>query len=672
MKIVQRISCICSDKLLEALISCIKKHPNSANAVWLCTKYGYPSLEDHRKYAAELSKMADKLRTEGITVDLQFSNSIGHGEYMSKLDCSALVSENSPVRKMVGHNGVVASHSFCWNDKYFREYNKELVKYYISAIRPGEFWIDDDLRARNHAPVDFGCYCEHCVDKFNKKYGYSFDREALVEEFLHGDVKVRQRYIGQIREDLASFTKDICDVVKECSPETVVSLQNGPNGPYTGYGHGYIFDAMYKSTGHAPNYRPGAGAYSDHNPNEIVEKAYDLAHQCSMLPDYVKRIYPEIENMPKNAMGKTMAGTAFESTLYLASGMTDLSYAMLGDFDEPLSFYEEGFALFSAHNAYWKRLAKVSEKSKDGGICFAESKKLHLRKLPSDADMRSFNKEYFASANMLLRNGLPLTYRESSAYILHPEAAKQMNADELKELLSHNVLTDAESVDYMQSLGINLGFELVQATTAQSLVTRELYTDHPVNNGYLNYFIPNFFTPGRNNKYYMTKVPHGCEILGYYDKNMLTAPICDDPELPFGYSAVVMNTENGEKWAVMACDLWKGIVPSTQRGRILNIVDYIGGGMPAKILSPIQALLMPRVAPNGNTVAASVVNCTIGKTNNVKVLIRRPASQRFYFMSQYNGERELYANKTDDGYIVTIPQIDPWSMGTVFCEDFSN
>ena len=133
-----------------------------------------------------------------------------------------------------------------------------------------------------------------------------------------------------------------------------------------------------------------------------------------------------------------------------------------------------------------------------------------------------------------------------------------------------------------------------------------------------------------------------------------------------------MNTENGKKWAVMACDLWKGIVPSTQRGRILNIVDYIGGGMPAKILSPIQALLMPRVAPNGNTVAASVVNCTIGKTNNVKVLIRRPASQRFYFMSQYNGERELYANKTDDGYIVTIPQIDPWSMGTVFCEDFSN
>jgi hypothetical protein len=149
---------------------------------------------------------------------------------------------------------------------------------------------------------------------------------------------------------------------------------------------------------------------------------------------------------------------------------------------------------------------------------------------------------------------------------------------------------------------------------------------------------------------------------------MLAAPICDDPELPFGYSAVVMNTAQGGKWAIVACDLWKGVVPSTQRGRILNIVDYISGGMSAKILSPIQALLMPRVDLLGNTLSASVVNCTIGKADNIKLLIRRPTSKRFYFMSQYNGECELHPEKTDDGYIVTIPQIDPWSVGTVFCE----
>ena len=56
MKIVQRISCICENKQLDTLISCIKKHPDSTNAVWLCTCYGYPSLEKHRKYATKYTE----------------------------------------------------------------------------------------------------------------------------------------------------------------------------------------------------------------------------------------------------------------------------------------------------------------------------------------------------------------------------------------------------------------------------------------------------------------------------------------------------------------------------------------------------------------------------------------------------------------------------------------
>ena len=612
--------------------------------------------------------MAKSFRDAGIAVDLQLSNSIGHGSYMSKLDCSALVCENSPVRKLVGHNGVVAEYSFCWNDEHFIEYNRELVKHYISAIRPGEFWIDDDLRAKNHAPVDFGCFCEHCIAKFNKKYGYSFDRESLVHEFLHGDVVVRERYIKQIQDGIAFLASEICKVVKEYSPETVVSLQNGPNGPYTGYGYKFIFDAMYDTTGHAPNYRPGAGAYNDHNPNDIVDKAFCLARQCSMLPDYVKRIYPEIENSPKNAMGKTMAGTAFESTLYLASGSTDLSYAMFGDFDEPLSFFEEGFRIFSEHDAYWNRLSKASENSREAGVCYAESKALHLRKLSDSDDMYTFNLEYPEGAKMLWRNGLPMTYRDASTYILHPDAAKQMSADEIKDLLAKSVITDAESVEYIQSLGIDLGFELIRSSMAQALVANEIYTDHPVNEGYLDRFTPSFFTPGRNNKYYMLKIPANSEVLGYYDKNMRTAPISNDPELPFGYSSVIFDTERGGKWAVMACDLWKGIVPSTQRMRILNILDYIGQKMPAKILSPFQAILFPRVDTEQKTISASVVNCTIGKQKDIELLIRNPIGTKFYFMSQYNGECELESRPDGDGYAVKIPCLEPWSIGTVFCE----
>ena len=44
------------------------------NAVWLNTRYGYPSLEGHKEYANTLAQMAKVLRAEGISVDLQLSN----------------------------------------------------------------------------------------------------------------------------------------------------------------------------------------------------------------------------------------------------------------------------------------------------------------------------------------------------------------------------------------------------------------------------------------------------------------------------------------------------------------------------------------------------------------------------------------------------------------------
>ena len=90
--------------------------------------------------------------------------------------------------------------------------------------------------------------------------------------------------------------------------------------------------------------------------------------------------------------------------------------------------------------------------------------------------------------------------------------------------------------------------------------------------------------------------------------------------------------------------------------------------MPAKILTPVQAVLMPRINSNGDTASASVINCTIGTEKNVELLIRNPIGERFYFMSQYDGECELSAKKTVDGYVVTIPTLSPWSVGTVFCE----
>ena len=270
MRIIQRIRPGVTGEKLDAIIKIHEKLPESFNEVWLSTLYGFPTLERHKEEALLLAKEAEKLRKAGIRVSMQLANSVGHGLYISPLDCSGLVYDGSPAEKLVGHDGSVADYAFCWWGEHIKDYIDRQVRLYVSAIRPAEFWIDDDLRALGHAPVDFGCFCDSCIRRFNKKYGDSFDREGLVEDFLHGDGRTRRNFIAFQREGIASLTELICRAVKESNGDTVVALQNGSRGAYSGYGHDYIFDAILRATGKAPLYRPGAGAYDDHDPNAIA------------------------------------------------------------------------------------------------------------------------------------------------------------------------------------------------------------------------------------------------------------------------------------------------------------------------------------------------------------------------------------------------------------------
>jgi len=662
MKIIQRIG---SDPaLLELLLEMQEKHPGCCTDVWLNTAYGYPKNEDHAKVADELAEAAQRLREKGIRVAMQLSNSIGHGQYMMNKDCSGLVFEGSPVRKMVGHDGVQAEYAFCWNDPYFRNYLTEHVRDYMKKVRPAELWIDDDLRANNHNPVRFGCFCDDCIARFNRENGTAFAREELVEEYLHGDTKVRQRYIQFVCDGLAGLTAEICRAVHEESPETVVALQNGNNVGSTGCDHKYLLDAMYRVTGHPPMYRAGAGSYDDFDPNAILFKAYhDVAWQHAKLPDYVTCRCPEIENTPDTAMGKTRYGTALEATLNFANGATGISFAMLGVLPEDPGFYEKGFARFASLHPYWERLAAVSEKSVHGGITYAHSKLAHLRQLAPEDEMEALSDDKSNCANCLVRDGIPVGFdqRDKAVYLLHPEAARQMARQELEQLLAENVVTDGETVEYLQTLGIDLGVKTLACDEAQQLTAVERYSDHPVNAVGRSSFPASFFGGGRMNYRMLTRLPEGSEVLGWYQ---FDGQVQQDK-----YSAAVIRTDRGGTWAVMGYALWIGKVSSAQRDRLLNVIDYISAKAPAvRILSPEQVAVMPRVCKTtGKTLAVSVCNCTIEPQQELKIAIRRPAAENFRLVCQYGGEIELTAQMQDEEYVLTIPELAPWSAATVFC-----
>ena len=130
---------------IDGLIRELKKHKGCCDEIWLATDYGYPSVKSAREKAKALKKTADVLRENGFKVSLQVSNTFGHGLYISSKDCSGLVYNGSPVKKMTDVSGVTCDYCFCWNDEFFKKYIIDIISEY-ALIEPDTLWFDDDLR----------------------------------------------------------------------------------------------------------------------------------------------------------------------------------------------------------------------------------------------------------------------------------------------------------------------------------------------------------------------------------------------------------------------------------------------------------------------------------------------------------------------------------------------
>lgn len=671
MKLMQRLGADLTDAYVDSYVSAAAKYKGGCDNVWLATKYGYPPKTAHASLAAYHEKVAKRFRDVGISVSLQLSNTFGHGEYMSSRDCSGLVFDGTPARRMVGHDGRVANYCFCWRGRFFRDYINETLALYLEKVKPDAVWVDDDLRVSNHAPVAFGCFCEDCIKAFNDEHGTSFTRESLVKEILHGELAIREKYIAFLRRSIYDFVYELSSTVHRICPDAKMGYQYYCNGAYSGYGYGFIFDAMRDATGHAPMSRPGGGAYDDHNPNEFLYKALETSWQNAMLPDYVTVKCPEIESLPFVIFGKSSAGTAFETSCYFANGNTDMSYSMAMRLKEPISFYEETFRLFAENRPYWERLAACNEASYGAGMRFFMSQNIWAKKLAPDADMKDLNAENATVITPYLHTGIPFTYDkgEERIFLLHPESAQHLSDDEIEYLLAHAVVTDGEVIEMLARRGYRLGGTARLVPPADAGKLYELVADHPSNKGGLDEWLSSFFVAGKKEAYCFTDLREGSEILGRYETTQPISALSSENDAPYGYSSIVFDTGRGAKWAALGYVPWKGIISHARREQLLNIADYISGGkLCARCLSPVQSTIHPRTDKDGNTVSVSIINCTVGESGPLTFHIRHPKAEHFTFMAQRGVKAECSFEKTDDGYLVTTPSLAAWTVGTVFCE----
>ena len=666
MKIIQRLGSGAQYKkeYIDGLLRLKKKYPKSYNTVWLATDYGFPSLSVHEEHAKTLAGIADRFRKAGVTVSLQLSNSIGHGQYMSSEDCSGLVYDGSPVRPMTGHDGTVSQYCFCFRGKEFADYVTKELSLYCKSIRPETVWFDDDFRADNHAPVKYGCFCDSCLARFNSEQGTSYTREALVGEILNGDGRVREAFVCFNRRDLGVLAEKMAKAVSDASPETSIALQNGFHA-YTGGDFDFFFNSVRPYSKNAPAYRGGGGAYNDHNPSDIFLKVTHIMAQNSYLPDYVTLRVPEIENLPFDFSGKSPAGDMLESALELAAGHTGLSYSMMMRFEEEPEYYGKHLALLDKMVPYFEKLAEVSGKTRAGGICYALPGKPYLRKLGADEGFDGISFTDIHSADPIMRDGVPITFEDNGGVImLTRENAVAMTDGELEALLSRSVITDGQTIGLIQARGYDLGIEprMIDASVAGRF--HEKFTDDPLNPKGKDHLSVSFFVPGGSNpRYTFDRIPDNSRVLGYYESNVDVKTDRAPTVANF-----IFKTPQGGTFAVFGYGLNVGIVPKYAIDRLTAVCDFISEKkLPAVLISESQAYLYPRVNTEGKTVSVSVANATPG-ADKIVISLRDPVSTSFVFRSQYGKDKVLTATEKDGEYFIKLPLLPAYSVGTVFCE----
>ena len=644
------------ERFVGELLSMIRDNPGSCDEVWFASIYGYPKIDVHRARAEKILPQAERFRRAGVRVSLQISNTVGHGEYISKYDCSGLVYPGSPVRNLVGFDGTVSKHCFCWRDRVFRNYILDSVRAYF-PIQPDAIWFDDDFRPNHHSPVEYGCFCDGCVAEFNRENGCSFTREELVRELNEGDLSVRRAFIDFTKAGIADFMSECCEAIHLALPKTHVGLQQGTMGGFIGdSGNRYLYETIYRATGLSPYTRPGGGTYTDHDLRGFVTKANEVERQIRECPDCVTEIRPEIESLPYVAYGKSATATCLETTLYLAVGANGASYAMMMDQNEDLSFYRREFELFSLHREYWEKLAETNRKSVQSGVnaVYPDGRWALRSSVPF-----AYAESDQAQESILRYISLPISYKRRSdgVQILHADDADRISDETLSELLAKPMITDGETVEKLLRRGVPFDVSVKRIDT---LRLYEECADHPINRGVRMKEWGGRFA-GTREGYRIDGKNGEIETVGVYRS------VVPGNENDGATATAIIRTPAGAQWAVFGFDLWNRIVSTSRRDQICNTAEYLGKTpLSARLVDGFSSLLLPRAYPDGKLASVTVVNCTPGETGEYRIRLQAPEGTSAHYMAQYGKKAEITVGR--DG-IAVMPSLAAWNAATLFFDE---
>lgn len=473
-----------SEQRFEDILKMIKKHPCDISQIAFITANVHTpvTLADMEKRLEILKKRMERARGAGLSPGIDMLATIGHHSE----DLSNCL--NGDYYRMTNINGKACKGSFCMTDK--RYINDYVIPVYemMAQSKPDFIWSDDDVRYQ-HMPVGKGCFCDGCIDKFNRMNGTEYTRDTLRKAF-RSNVELRKLWLDKQSLAMKELFDVLSDTVRSVDKKITLGFMCGE---WINEGNDFpLWCAALSENGkYEIMLRPGGSAYSDDKYCDYVFTSGEVGRQNAYIPEYVTSVQNEIENFPHPTFGKTSKSLAAEYILGITSGCSGAAFNILpGETGEPVKNAERHLAALNGITPFARLVfAKLSGSSPCG--IHANWDKYIAASVPSENFWEreiSFSEQVAESSTSynyeLLSIGLPEAFNKQYAkvFTVNGENLSVMERNDIISLLSGGVYMDVSALEYLNANGFEeyTGFRVEKKFEVDAI---EEYTDALINNG---------------------------------------------------------------------------------------------------------------------------------------------------------------------------------------------
>lgn len=610
------------------------------------TKFHPPMpLDTAKKHCDVLKERIKSIKELGVSCGVNILATVGHHPQL----LSQTLKGNWEY--MTNIDGEKCLGSRCMNSQsYLEEYVRPLYELHCKAS-PDFIWIDDDIRY-GHFPIGYGCFCDNCIEKFNRDFSHNFDRESL-KVVLNSDknVVLRKEWLLSQGDKIVKLLTFIRKVVSGINPSIKLGLMTGER-----YFEGYDFkrwaDALSDNGKHEIMWRPGGGAYTDYSIWDQIDKASEIGRQVALLPDYVKDIQSELENFPYQIIKKSPRATALEAILHISSGVSGTAFNILPDCatGENISLIEGHMAEIRKSTPFMKVLSNTLKRSKTVGIHSGWNK--NSQAAVSGNYFNGGGEKFSHYTQELFALGLPECYDfdYACAFTLFGRAPYAFDDKELKYMLSKGIYMNFEAA---QSL-IDMGYgQYIGATVGEEASEdySEQYTDNSLNRGFVGGSRVMYDVFGKGESRFLSCGKDTEVIANLSDKKSVKACM------------TLFTNELGGKVCVGSYRAFSHISDSQKSMQLKRLFYLLSDGKMPYVESYMRIRLICRRIENG--LALILFNMNMDELSGISVVIDRE-----YLSAKLIGEdceiKTLTINKNGEGYPqIIVDKMQPMSVAMV-------